>query len=76
MNATEMKQRVEDILDSMDAAALEERIAPVKCSKNPDHPDCMTVKYASPMPEGNGGGGGESVDPGPVALYGVEPAEG
>lgn len=41
MNALEMKNKVNEVLESMDAQTLENRIAPVMCKMKPDHPGCV-----------------------------------
>jgi len=38
-----MRKTVDRVLASMDAAELEQRIAPVKCDKNPEAPECQVV---------------------------------
>lgn len=43
MNEQKMRGTIEDVLKGMDVAALEERIAPVKCEKNPEAPECQPV---------------------------------
>ncbi|MBN2358285.1 MAG: hypothetical protein JXR83_02450 [Deltaproteobacteria bacterium] len=41
MDDKEMRSAVERVLAGMDAAELEQRIAPVKCDKNPEAPECQ-----------------------------------
>jgi hypothetical protein len=36
-----MRQTVDQVLADLDAAELEQRIAPVKCEKNPEAPECQ-----------------------------------
>jgi hypothetical protein len=49
MNDKQMRDKIEAVLSRMEVQALEERIAPVKCDKQPDHPDCQAVAlYMAP----------------------------
>jgi len=62
MDAARFRSRVDRFLQGLRAEDLEERIAPVKCDKHPDSPDCGGEDYAVPMygdptPEGGEGGG-------------------
>ena len=41
MNDQNMRLRIDQVLASLDAAELEQRIAPVKCEKNPAAPECQ-----------------------------------
>ncbi|MBN2358284.1 MAG: hypothetical protein JXR83_02445 [Deltaproteobacteria bacterium] len=41
MDDQKMRTAVERVLAEMDAAELEQRIAPVKCDKNPEAPECQ-----------------------------------
>lgn len=41
MNPDEMHAQVDRVVASMTVQALEERIAPVKCDKNPEAPECQ-----------------------------------
>lgn len=57
MNAKEMNEKVDRVLEDMDATELEERIAPVDCAKKPNHPECQAVSlygvvppYSAPSP--------------------------
>ena len=49
MNEKLMKAKIDQVLSNMKVETLEERIAPVKCDKTPDHPDCQVVAlYMAP----------------------------
>ena len=51
MTEKELRTRIDDYIAGLDAEELEEKIAPVDCSKKPGHPDCQpTTKYGGPMP--------------------------
>jgi len=58
MNTVKMHDKIEEVLAGMKAEALEDRIAPVKCEKNPDAPECQVVTfygvtdYGIPDPDG------------------------
>ena len=43
MNDQKMRLHVDQVLATLDAAELEQRIAPVKCEKNPEAPECQAV---------------------------------
>jgi hypothetical protein len=43
----EVRERVRRVLETLEAEELEERVAPVKCSKHPDSPEC-TYDYGAP----------------------------
>ncbi|MBN2358283.1 MAG: hypothetical protein JXR83_02440 [Deltaproteobacteria bacterium] len=43
MNEKLMRESVEKVLEQLDAEELEKRIAPVKCEKNPEAPECQIV---------------------------------
>ena len=47
MNDREMRAKVETVLAALDARELEQRIAPVKCDKNPEAPECQAVALYS-----------------------------
>lgn len=38
-----MRDKVDQVLRDLEVQALEERIAPVKCDKNPEAPECGIV---------------------------------
>ena len=44
----DVRTRVQRVLASLTAEDLEERVAPVKCEKHPDSPECGTVDYGVP----------------------------
>jgi len=51
-----VRERLARLLRSMELEDLEERVAPVKCAKHPNHPDCDMSDYGvpiylAPMPE-------------------------
>ena len=57
MDDKKMRQTVDQVLAGMDAAELEQRIAPVKCDKNPEAPECqvfpeygVNTDYGIPAP--------------------------
>ncbi len=60
MNDKAMRDKIAQVLGELGVEALEERIAPVKCEKNPEAPECqIMVRYGvAPMygvdPEGGG----------------------
>jgi hypothetical protein len=58
MNKKLMLDKIDEVLTGLEVEQLEQRIAPVKCEKNPDAPECQ----AQPM---------YGVDPDPVVRYGV-----
>lgn len=41
MNDQKMRARIDNVLAELDATELEQRIAPVKCEKNPEAPECQ-----------------------------------
>ncbi len=43
MDDRRMRRRIDEVLDALDVRELEERIAPVKCEKNPEAPECSVV---------------------------------
>ena len=45
MNTKAMHDKIDEVLAGMDAQALEDRIAPVKCEKNPEAPECQMVTF-------------------------------
>jgi hypothetical protein len=55
MNDREMRVKVETVLAALDARELEQRIAPVKCDKNPEAPECLVVDLYGVPPECSGG---------------------
>ncbi|MBN2358282.1 MAG: hypothetical protein JXR83_02435 [Deltaproteobacteria bacterium] len=57
MNEKSMQDRIDQVLAGLDAEQLEQRIAPVKCEKNPDAPECQPVAMYGVEP--------------PVVRYGV-----
>ena len=52
LKGTQVRRRIAELLAALSAEDLEERIAPVKCAKHPDHADCTseygTVDYGVP----------------------------
>jgi hypothetical protein len=64
MNDKVMREKVEQVLRELEVRALEERIAPVKCDKNPEAPECgIVAEYGvSPM---------YGVEEDPVVRYGI-----
>jgi hypothetical protein len=48
-NGDRVRERMARLLRSLRAEDLEERIAPVKCAKHPDHPDCYADDYGVPL---------------------------
>jgi hypothetical protein len=61
MNDTLMRAKVDRVLHEMDVRQLEERIAPVKCDKNPEAPECgIVAEYGVAL---------YGVEP----MYGVDP---
>jgi hypothetical protein len=55
-----IRKRVERVLEALRGEDLEERVAPVKCNKHPEHPDCMSdygviwyggPEYGTPDPD-------------------------
>jgi len=58
MNKKMMQDKIDEVLAGLKVKELEQRIAPVKCEKTPDAPECQV----QPM---------YGVDPGPVVRYGV-----
>jgi len=63
MNDTAMRQKIEDVLAGMELKQLEDRIAPVKCDKNPEAPECQPVARYGVVDDGSGDD--------PVVRYGV-----
>jgi hypothetical protein len=49
MDSTALRARLREILRSLDPEDLEERVAPVKCQKHPDSPECDVVEYGVPL---------------------------
>jgi hypothetical protein len=47
--AADVRERVRRLLGALAPEDLEDRIAPVKCSKHPDHGMCGTEDYAVPF---------------------------
>jgi len=43
MNEQKMRARIDEVLEGLELKQLEERIAPVKCEKNPEAPECQAV---------------------------------
>ncbi len=43
MDDRKMRSHVDQVLAGLEAEQLEERIAPVKCEKNPEAAECMSV---------------------------------
>ncbi|MFH1811294.1 MAG: hypothetical protein ABIJ09_21320 [Pseudomonadota bacterium] len=43
MTEREMRTKIDSVLRDLEVQELEERIAPVKCDKNPDAPECAPV---------------------------------
>ena len=43
MDERRMREHVDQVLAGLEAEQLEERIAPVKCDKNPEAPECQMV---------------------------------
>jgi len=61
MNESSMRSKIDEVLADMELRQLEDRIAPVKCEKNPDAPECMAQpEYGVAL---------YGVEP----MYGVEP---
>lgn len=76
MKLQEMQTKIDRVLDDMDVTALEERIAPVDCTKKPEHADCQPVAlYGVPYEPDNGGDDGNA-EPDVVAVYGIPPEVG
>jgi hypothetical protein len=52
-----VRDRLRRVLGALSPEDLEERVAPVKCNKHPDHSECMDVygapRYAAPEPPGS-----------------------
>jgi hypothetical protein len=44
-------ERVRQLIAALRPEDLEERIAPVKCSKHPDSPECGSTDYGAPLYE-------------------------
>jgi hypothetical protein len=51
MNDRNMRERIDEVLARMDAAEVEQRIAPVKCEKNPEAPECQAEPLYGIYPE-------------------------
>jgi len=47
MNDQAMRDKVAAVLSALEARELEQRIAPVKCDKNPEAPECQAVALYS-----------------------------
>jgi hypothetical protein len=62
MSDREMRERIEAVLRGLEVRTLEERIAPVKCDKNPDAPECAPVARYGVV---------EDPDPEPSVRYGI-----
>ena len=60
MNKKLMLDKIDQVLAGLKVKELEQRIAPVKCEKHPDAPECQVVAMYGVDP-----------DPGPVVRYGV-----
>lgn len=70
MNSRQMQQKIDSVLEQMDAAALEERIAPVDCTKKPNHPDCQPVTMYGVSVSSDA----VEADPDMVTRYGIPDA--
>ena len=58
-DARAVREKVAALLRALEADDLEERIAPVKCGKHPDHLECgvaayMVPAYGAPPPDAPG----------------------
>ena len=51
MNDSSMRAKIDEVLAGLDAEALEDRIAPVKCEKNPSAPECQVDTLYGIAPE-------------------------
>jgi len=43
MDDRSMRSKIDDVLAGMELRQLEDRIAPVKCEKNPEAPECQVA---------------------------------
>ncbi|MBN2360974.1 MAG: hypothetical protein JXR83_16075 [Deltaproteobacteria bacterium] len=50
-----MRQKVARVLVEIEVLELEQRLAPVKCDKNPEAPECVIVDLYGVPPECSGG---------------------
>ena len=56
MDDKRLQDRIEAVLETLSAQQLEQRIAPAKCEKNPDDPQCGAVAlYGVECPDNNCG---------------------
>jgi hypothetical protein len=51
MNDAVMRDRIDAVLLNLEVRSLEDRIAPVKCEKNPDAPECQVDTLYGIAPE-------------------------
>ena len=50
MKIEDIETKVAEVLGQLSAEELEQKIAPVDCSKKPTHPDCQVViRYGVPL---------------------------
>ncbi|MFH1811296.1 MAG: hypothetical protein ABIJ09_21330 [Pseudomonadota bacterium] len=64
MNDRSMRDRIDHVLATLEVQALEERIAPVKCDKNPEAAECQVQPMYGVTMYG--------IEP----MYGVDPGGG